>query len=196
MGSSGMDGKVDAYVARSRAWPAELARLRTILLGCGLTEGLKWGKPCYSHEGKNVAILQEMKRFLALLFFKGALLSDPDGVIEEQGRNSRSARRIRFTSVEDVERLADTVRAYVAEAIAVEEAGLAVGPAPDLVLVDALQDRIDRDTAFKAAFEGLTPGRRREYNLYVSGAKQAATRQARVARHAEKILEGKGLRDP
>jgi uncharacterized protein YdeI (YjbR/CyaY-like superfamily) len=190
-----MDPKVDAYIKRSRKWPREMAQLRPILLHGGLTEQIKWGKPCYSHGANNVAILQEMNGFLSLMFFKGALLKDPDGVLEEQGPNSRSALRIRFTSVDDVTRLAGTVKAYVEEAIAVEEAGLEVGPAPKLVFAGELQQRLDRDPAFKAAFEQLTPGRRREYNLYVSDAKQAATRAARVDKNVQRILDGKGLRD-
>ena len=153
------------------------------------------GQPCYSHEGRNIVILQEMKEFLALMFFKGSLLNDPEGVLEEQGPNSRSARRIPFTSVEDVARLADTVKAYIDEAIDVEEAGLKVGPAPELLLVAKLQSRLDQDPALKAAFESLTPGRQREYNLYFSGARQAKTRAARVGKYALKILDGKGFRD-
>ena len=178
-----------------KVWPEEMSRLRPILLNCGLTEEIKWRKPCYSHEGKNIVILQEMKEFLALMFFKGALLKDPAGVLEDQGPNSRSARRIRFTSVEDVARLADTVKAYVDEAVAIEEAGLKVDPAPEPALVAELQSRLDQDPALKAAFEALTPGRRREYNLYFSGAKQAGTRAARVERYAAKILDGRGFRD-
>jgi uncharacterized protein YdeI (YjbR/CyaY-like superfamily) len=187
--------RVDAYIERSDKWSAEMAGLRSILLGCGLTEEIKWGKPCYSHDGRNILILQEMKDFLALMFFKGALMSDPDGALEEQGPNSRSARRMRFTSVEDVARRADTVKAYVTAAIDVEEAGLDVGPAPELVLVEELQRRLDADPALKAAFEALTPGRQREYNLHFSGAKQAPTREARVEKQAQKILDGKGFRD-
>ena len=190
-----MNPKVDAYIGRSEKWPAEMASLRPILLGCGLAEDIKWGKPCYSHEGKNIAILQEMNDFLALMFFKGALLNDAEGVLEEQGPNSRSALRIRFTSVDDVARLTDTVKAYIDEAIDVEAAGLEVGPAPELVLVEALQDRLDQKPGFRAAFEALTPGRQREYNLYFSDAKQAKTREARVDKYAQKILDGKGLRD-
>ena len=190
-----MDPEVDAYIARSKKWPAEMTDLRPILLSCGLTEAIKWGKPCYSHTGSNIAILQEMNEFLALMFFKGALLTDPGGVLEEQGPNSRSARRIRFTSVEDLSRRAETVRALVAEAIRVDEAGLEVGPAPDLVFVEELQDHLDRDPAFNAAFARLTPGRQREYNLCFSDAKQAKTRTARVEKYARKILDGKGLRD-
>jgi len=186
---------VDSYIKQSDRWPEEMIGLRPTLLGCGLTEEIKWGKPCYSFGGKNIVILQEMNEFLALMFFKGALLNDQAGVLEEQGPNSRSARRIRFTSVQDVERLTDTVRAYIDEAIEVEAAGLEVGPAPELVLVEELQNRLDQDPALAAAFESLTPGRRREYNLYFSDAKQAKTREARVEEYAQKILDGKGLRD-
>jgi uncharacterized protein YdeI (YjbR/CyaY-like superfamily) len=187
--------KVDAHIRRSEKWPEEMTDLRPNLLSGGLTEEIKWGKPCYSHEGKNIVILQEMKEFLALMFFKGALLNDSEGVLEEQGPNSRSARRIRFTSVEDVARLTDTIKAYIDETIDVEEAGLEVVPAPELLLVEELQNRLDQDPAFKAAFEALTPGRQREYNLYFSDAKQAKTRDARVEKYAQKILEGKGFRD-
>ncbi len=190
-----MNPKVDAYIGRSEKWPEEMTELRPILLGCGVTEDIKWGKPCYSHEGRNIVIVQEMKEFLSLMFFKGALLKDPDGVLEEQGPNSRSARRICFTSVDDVAGLSDTVKAYVQEAIDVEDAGLEVGPAPAPLLVDELQDRLGQDPAFKAAFEALTPGRQREYNMYFTDAKRAETRAARVDKYTEKILDGKGLRD-
>jgi uncharacterized protein YdeI (YjbR/CyaY-like superfamily) len=190
-----MNPEVDAYIGRSKQWPEEMTELRPTLLDAGLTEEIKWGKPCYSHDGKNILIVQEMNGFLALMFFKGALLRDPEGVLEEQGPNSRSARRIQLTSVEDVVRLRDTIAVYIDEAIAVEDAGLEVDPAPELVFVEELQHRLDRDPAFKAAFESLTPGRQREYHLYFSGAKHATTREARVDRYADKILGGKGLRD-
>lgn len=190
-----MDREVDAYIGRSEMWPEEMAELRPILLGRGLSEAIKWGKPCYDHQGRNIVIMQEMKSFLSLMFFKGALLSDPEGVLRDQGPNSRSARRIELTSVADVSRLAGTVGAYVDEAIAVEEAGLEIGPAPEPELVEELRRRLDADPALRAAFEALTPGRRREYNLHVSDAKRAKTREARIERCAPRILEGKGLRD-
>ena len=190
-----MNSNVDTYISRSENWPDEITGLRPILLGCGLTEEIKWGKPCYSHEGSNIAIVQEMKGFLALMFFKGVLLNDPDGVLEEQGPNSRSARRMRFTSVGDVARLSDTIKAYVHEAIDVEESGREVGPAPELVLVEELQRRLDHEPVLKVAFEALTPGRQREYNLYFSDATQAATREARVEKYTTKILNGRGFRD-
>lgn len=187
--------KVDAYIGRSDRWPAEMAALRAILLGCGLGEELKWGKPCYVHDGRNIAILQEMNAFLSLMFFKGALLEDTAGVLRSQGPNSRSALRIEYTSVADVERGADVVRDYVAQAIAVEDAGLAVAPPPELELVAELEARLADDPALRAAFDGLTPGRRREYNLFIAGAKQASTRAARVEKLAPQILAGRGLRD-
>jgi len=187
--------KVDAYINRSDKWPEEMTLLRATLLGCGLTEDIKWGKPCYSHEGKNIVIMQEMKDFLALMFFKGALLADPAGVLREQGPNSRSARRLEFTSVDDVRRATDTLTNYLGEAIDVEDAGLEVGPAPQLELVEELQQRLDEDPNFSEAFGALTPGRQREYNLYFSDAKQAATRVGRIEKYAPKILAGKGFRD-
>lgn len=190
-----MNAEVDAYIKQSEQWPEEMAALRPILLGAGLSEQIKWRSPCYSHEGKNIVIFQEFNEFLSLMFFKGALLADPEGVLEAQGPNSRSARRIRFTSVDDVARHADTVATYVDEAIDVAEAGLEVGPAPKPDFVEELQRRLDQDSAFRAAFESLTPGRQREYNLYFSGAKQSKTRAARVEKYAEKILSGKGFRD-
>jgi uncharacterized protein YdeI (YjbR/CyaY-like superfamily) len=186
---------VETYIRRSEKWPAEMTALRPVLLDAGLDEAIKWGKPCYSHDGRNIAIMQEMKGFLALMFFKGALLEDRDGVLVEQGPNSRSARRIELTSVDDVTRLADTVTALVGEAIAVEDAGLEVEPAGEPELVAELQERLAGDPDLAAAFDGLTPGRRREYNLYFSDAKKAETRAARIEKHAPKILAGKGLRD-
>ena len=189
------DIDVDTYISRTEQWPAEITALRRILLASGLTEATKWGKPCYSHDGANIVIVQEMKNFLALMFFKGALLSDPAGVLRAQGPNSRSARRIEFTSVDDVERLAGVVTEYLEEAIAVEEAGLEVEPAPELVLVDELQHRLDENPELKAAFEALTPGRQREYHLQISSAKQSATRERRIDKFVPKILAGKGFRD-
>jgi len=144
-------------------------------LRAGLAEDIKWGKPCYSHDGKNIAIMQEMKNSLALMFFKGALLDDPAGVLHAQGPNSRSARRLEFTSVADVKRMGGALKSLLAEAITVEESGANVGPAPELVLVEELQNRLDRNNKLRIAFEALTPGRRREYNLHIGDAKQAAS---------------------
>ena len=190
-----MDPKVDAYVARSNKWPDEMAALRPILLGCGLGEAIKWGKPCYSHDGSNIAIMQEMKDFLSLMFFKGALMDDPAHILESQGPNSRSALRVCFTSVDQIEQLADTISSYVEEAILVEASGQEVPPAPKLELVAELTERLAADSGLADAFFALTPGRQREYNLHFSDAKQSATRVGRIDKLAPKILAGKGMRD-
>lgn len=190
-----MDPKVDDYIGRSTTWPEELTALRPILLGCGLDESIKWGKPCYSDGDRNIAIMQEMKGFLALMFFKGALLDDPQGVLRSQGPNSRSARRVELTSVDDVAAHEGAIRDLVASAIAVEEAGLSVGPAPELELCEELTERLAADPELAAAFEALTPGRQREYNLHIADAKQAKTREARIDKHVPQILAGKGMRD-
>jgi uncharacterized protein YdeI (YjbR/CyaY-like superfamily) len=190
-----VNAKVDAYIKRSTKWPREIERLRPILLGSGLTEELKWGKPCYSSDGKNIVIVQEMKDFLSLMFFKGALMNDPAEVLDEQGPNSHSAKRITFTSVEQVSELAGVVKAYIKEAIDLEDLGVKAAPSPPLVLVEELQQRLKSDRALKKAFEALTPGRQREYNLYFSDAKQATTRQGRIDKFAPRILEGKGMRE-
>lgn len=190
-----MDPQVDAYVDRSTLWPAEIAAIRPLLTNQGLQEALKWGKPCYGIDGKNILILQEMKHFLAMMFFKGALLSDPEQVLEEQGPNSRAARRMCFTSVAEVNEHAATIKAYVAEAIQIEADGIELAPAPPETLAPELQDRLNSDRAFRLAFESLTPGRRREYNLHFSDAKTAATRLSRIDKCAPKILAGKGFRD-
>ncbi|WP_421120319.1 YdeI family protein [Aquihabitans daechungensis] len=190
-----VDPKVDAYIARSTKWPEEMAELRTILLDGGLDEAIKWGKPCFSHGDKNIAIMQEMNDFLSLMFFKGALLEDPAGLLRSQGANTRSALRLELTSVDQVREQADTIRDFVADAVRVEEAGLSVGPAPELELCEELIERLASDPDLAAAFEALTPGRQREYNLHFSDAKQAKTREARIDKYVPQILAGKGMRD-
>jgi uncharacterized protein YdeI (YjbR/CyaY-like superfamily) len=190
-----MDPEVDAYIERSTMWPDELRRTREVLLGCGLDEQIKWNKPCYSSDGANVAILQEMKGFLALMFFKGALLDDPAAVLRSQGPNSRSAKRVELTSVEQIEELASVIADLVAAAVAVEAAGLRVPEAPPVELVAELAERLARDPELAAAFDRLTPGRQREYNLHIGQAKQASTRESRIDKHVERIKAGKGLRD-
>ena len=186
---------VDAYLEAAEQWPEEIRRLRPLLLAAGLEEEIKWGKPCYSHDGANIAIVQEFADNLALMFFKGILLDDPGGALEEVGPNSHAARRMVFTSVEDVETHADLVTGYVQEAIAIEDAGTEVPPRPEEELAPELAERLAQDPELAASFEELTPGRQRAYNLHVSGAKQASTRERRVDKIVPRILEGKGLRD-
>lgn len=186
---------VDAYLAKARRWPEECARLRAIMLDCGLSETLKWGKPCYTYESKNIAIIQEFKAFVALMFFKGALLQDAHGVLERQGENTRSAFRACFTTVKQVVEREAVLKDYVRQAIEVEKAGLVVPKAPEPVLVAELRARLRDDPALEAAFAALTPGRQRAYNLYFSGAKKPETRAARVDKCVPRILAGKGFRD-
>ncbi len=190
-----MTPEVDTYIAQSTLWPQEMAALRAILVEAGLEESIKWAKPCYRHEGANVAIMQEMKNFLALMFFKGVLLEDPGHLLKAQGPNSRSAKRLEFTSVAAIRDQAEAVGLIVANAIDVEDRGLEPEPAPPEKWVDELVDRLANDPALSSAFEALTPGRQREYNLYFSGAKQAKTRHARIDKYEAKILDGKGFRD-
>ena len=190
-----MTDPIDDYIAKSTQWPDELRVVRAVLVGAGLTEELKWRKPCYSHDGRNIAILQEMKAFLAVMFFEGARLDDPAGVLEDQGPNSQSARRVCIRSVADATRLASTVRALVAEAITLDRSPTIPKPKAVWDPVDALQERLDADAAFRAAFSALTPGRQREYHLHISSAKQLDTRRSRVEKLAPQILAGKGLRD-
>lgn len=190
-----MDPKVDAFIAQVTAWSAEMAAAREILLGCGLDEAIKWGKPCFVHDGANIAIFQPMKEFLSVMFFKGTLMDDPTGALRLQGENSRSAMRIELTSTEDVAARADVLRDLVRSALAVEEAGLSVGPAPEPDLAPELAERLAGDPDLAAAFDGLTPGRRREHNMHIAAAKQSSTREARVDKAVPLILAGKGLRD-
>jgi uncharacterized protein YdeI (YjbR/CyaY-like superfamily) len=186
---------VDAYIEASARWPDEIAALRPLLLSSGLVERIKWGKPCYTLEDDNVVIIQEFADHLALTFFKGILLEDPEGVLEQHGPNSHAARRLTFRSVDDVHRCADLVTAYLSEAAAVAEAGTALPPRPEEDLADELRERLACDPELAAAFDELTPGRRREYNLHVVNAKQVSTRERRVDRIVPRILRGEGLRD-
>jgi len=186
---------LDDTFAQATRWREEAQAVRAILLDSGLSEERKWAKPCYGHDGHNLAILQRMNDFLALMFFRGALLEAPEGVLQEQGENSRAQRRVCFTSTDQVAELAPIVRDLVRQAIDVAASGRTLPERPALVLVDELQARLDSDPALKAAFEALTPGRQRGYHLHISGAKQSATRARRVEQQVERILAGKGLRD-
>ncbi len=186
---------VDAYLRRSKLWPDEVAALRSVLLTTGLDEELKWGKPCYCDDGKNIAIVQEFKNFLALMFFKGALLADPAGVLESQGKNTHSALRMTFTSVDDVQQLTDVVTSYIDEAVEAERAGVELPPPPEREWVGELAERLADDAEFRTAFEALTPGRQRAYDLHFADAKQSSTRVARIDKHRARILAGKGLND-
>jgi uncharacterized protein YdeI (YjbR/CyaY-like superfamily) len=192
-----MNPKVDNYIDRNEQWQQEIRQLRKIILACHLTEELKWGVPCYMFEKSNIVLIHVFKQYCAILFFKGALLKDPDGILIRQTENVQAARQVRFTSVRDITKLAPTLKAYIYEAVEVEEAGLKVAfkkPAA-LTFPEEFQSRLDKMPRLKAAFEGLTPGRQKGYYLYFSQPKQSKTRTARVEKYLQQILDGKGLDD-
>lgn len=186
---------VDAYLADARRWHDETVALRAVVLGAGLDEAIKWGKPCYSFQGGNVAIIQPFKPHLALMFFKGTLMRDPEGLLVPQGENSQAAMRVEFTSVDEVAARADAVRALLAEAVELERTGAKVTfrQRAALELPDELVDAFDANPDLRSAWDGLTPGRQRAYVLHIAGAKKAETRAARVAKCAPGILAGKGF---
>ncbi len=190
-----MASPVDDYLETPGPWREEMRALRPILLDCGLDEALKWAKPCYAHDGENIAIMQPMKDFLALMFFKGALVDDPDGLLREQGPNSRAAKRLEFTGIDAIMAAEAQVRALVASAIAVETSGAKLPPRGELELPEELTEALADDAELSAAFDALTPGRQRGYALHIAGAKQAETRRNRIAKHRPRILAGKGLHD-
>lgn len=189
--------KVDAFLHDADKWQAEFAALRTILLDTPLTEELKWGVPCYTLAGKNVALIHGFKEYCAILFVKGALLRDPDGVLIQQTSNVQAGRQIRFTDAREIAAMAPTLRAYLAEAIEAEKAGLEVEfkGSEEFSMPEELQNRFQEDPALKTAFEALTPGRQRAYLLFFSEPKQAKTREARIEKSIPQIFSGKGLRD-
>ncbi|WP_341504010.1 YdeI/OmpD-associated family protein [Gallaecimonas sp. GXIMD4217] len=192
-----LNPKVDGYIGRTSRWQRELEALRAIALDCGLTEELKWGKPCYSFQGGNVVILQGFKDSCALLFTKGALLPDPQGLLEKPGENTQGARRIPFTDVAQVAKLEGTLKQYIRDAIEVEKAGTRVDfkAIEEFPMPEELLARLDDDPALAEAFHALTPGRQRAYYLHIQGAKQSSTRAARVEKCIPQILAGKGLSD-
>jgi uncharacterized protein YdeI (YjbR/CyaY-like superfamily) len=192
------DPQVAEYIEGMLTWRAEFEALRPVLLRAGLDEEFKWRKPCYTHEGSNIVIFQPFKELCALLFFKGALLQDPDGALKEQGENTRSALRLEFRSVADVRAAKLTIAALVRNAIGVEQAGLSIpkrAPSDDGPYPEELGWLLDTDTALRDAWERLTPGRRRGWLLHFNGAKQSKTRVARIERATPKILEGFGMHD-
>ena len=191
-----MNPKVDAYLRETPEWREETKLLRSIILDCGLDEAIKWGKPCYAFEGRNVVIIQGFKTYGALLFCHGALLQDSHGVLEKPGENTQGARRLRFTNLRDLKAQAPIVKAYLQESIAAQKAGLKVEfqPSPKPIPAE-LQKALDATPALNTAFKALTPGRQRAYCLFISAAKQSKTREARVEKYRQRILNGKGPND-
>ncbi|NRF41356.1 YdeI family protein [Pedobacter foliorum] len=192
-----MNPKVDFYFSKAKKWQEEIERLRLIVLDCGLTEELKWGSPCYMFEKSNIVLIHVFNEYCALLFFKGALLSNADGILIQQSENVQSARQIRFTNIREIIELQAILKAHIYEAIEVEKAGLKVDfkkPA-EFAVAQEFQYKLDQIPALKVAFESLTPGRQRAYLLHFSAPKQVKTRESRVEKCIPQILDGKGLND-
>jgi uncharacterized protein YdeI (YjbR/CyaY-like superfamily) len=192
-----MNPKVDFYFSKAKKWQEEIEQLRAIVLDCGLTEELKWGCPCYTFEKRNIVLIHVFKEYCALLFFKGALLHDANNILIQQTENVQAARQIRFTSVQQIVKLQPIIKAYIYEAIEVEKAGLKLNlkKSTDLMFPEEFQNKLDKMPALKKAFDALTPGRQRAYNLYFSAPKQSKTRESRVEKYMQQILDGKGLND-
>jgi len=192
-----MNPKVDWFFNKAGKWQEEYEKLRMITLDCGLTEELKWGCPCYSLDKQNIVLIHGFKEYCALLFFKGALLNDANGILIQQTKDVQSARQMRFTNLLEIVELEPVVKAYIYEAIEVEKAGLKVAlkTTADYDVPVEFQSKLDHIPALKTAFEALTPGRQRGYLFYFSQPKQSKTREARVEKYIPQILDGKGLDD-
>lgn len=197
MSKSHPNPKVDAFLGKEKKWQDEMVTLREILLGTELTEELKWGKPCYTFQGSNVVIVHGFKEYCALLFCKGALLKDPKGILVQQTENVQAARQIRFTNLAEILKMKATLKTYIREAIEVEKAGLEVTykKTSEFAVPEEFQKKLNEVSKLKQAFTSLTPGRQRGYLLHFAGAKQAKTREARIAKWMPHILQGKGLDD-
>jgi uncharacterized protein YdeI (YjbR/CyaY-like superfamily) len=189
--------KVDFYFSKAKKWQAELEKLRMIVLDCQLTEELKWGVPCYTFQKSNIVLLHVFKEYCAFLFFKGALLNDANGILIQQTANVQAGRQIRFTNVREIVEMETILKAYIYEAIEVEKAGLKVNykKTTEFIIPEEFQKKLDRVPALKTAFDALTPGRQRAYVLYFSAPKQSKTRESRVEKCMQQILDGKGLDD-
>ena len=190
-----MNPKVDGYLRKAKKWQEEMEKLRMIILDCGLTEELKWGWPCYTFQKSNIVLIHGFKEYCALLFFKGALLKDPKGILIQQTENVQAARQIRFSNVREIAKMKPILKAYICEAK--EKAGLKVNykKTSEFRVPEEFQNKLDEIPALKTAFNALTPGRQRAYIFYFSAPKQSKTRESRVEKCMQQILKGKGLND-
>jgi uncharacterized protein YdeI (YjbR/CyaY-like superfamily) len=192
-----MNPKVDWFFDKETEWQKEYKKLRAIVLDCNLKEELKWGQPCYTFEKSNIVLIHGFKEYCALLFFKGALLKDKKKILIQQTENVQAARQIRFTDIKEIDKLEKIIKAYIYEAVEIEESGLKVPlkKATDFAIPEEFQSKLKKSAALKKAFYALTPGRQRGYLLYFSSAKQSKTRESRIEKYKEQILAGKGLED-
>jgi len=192
-----MNPKVDEYLSKAKKWQEEFEKLRMIILDCQLTEELKWGVPCYTFQKNNIVLIHGFKEYCALLFIKGALLHDTHSILIKQTENVQAGRQIRFTNVQEIVAMETILKAYINEAIEVEKSGLEVNykKNTEFTIPEELQNKFDEIPALKTAFEALTPGRQRAYIFYFSEPKQSKTRESRVEKYRQQILNGKGLND-
>ncbi|MBS1772063.1 MAG: YdeI/OmpD-associated family protein [Bacteroidetes bacterium] len=192
-----MNPKVDFFFDKPSQWQKEYAKLRTVALDCGLEEELKWGCPCYTFQGKNVVLIHGFKEYCAYLFFKGALLNDPNGILIQQTENVQLPRQVRFTNVKEIAKLASVLKTYIYEAIELDKAGIKIQlkKTKEYPVPEEFQKKLDKSAALRKTFEALTPGRQRGYLLHFASAKQSKTREARVEKAIPQILKGKGLED-
>jgi uncharacterized protein YdeI (YjbR/CyaY-like superfamily) len=192
-----MNPKVDWYFDKAEKWHDEIEKLRTIILDCGLAEELKWGCPSYTFQKSNIVLIHVFKEYCAVLFFKGALLNNTNGILIRQTENVQAARQARFTSVKEITENEAVLKAHIYEAIEVEKAGLKVDlkKTAEFAISEEFQRKLDEVPALETAFYALTPGRQRAYLLHFSQPKQSKTREARVEKSTERILDGKGLED-
>jgi len=192
-----MNTKVGWYFNKNEKWQKENSKLRMIILDCGLNEELKWGCPCYTYQDSNIVLIHVFKEYCAVLFFKGALLSDANDILIQQTENVQVARQVRFTTLQEIVKMEKILKAYIYEAIEVEKAGLKVKlkKTTEFNMPEEFQKKLDKNSALKTAFYALTPGRQRGYLLYFSAAKQSKTRESRVEKYMKQILDGRGLND-
>lgn len=185
----------EIYLKKGKKWQQEMEQLQAILLDCQLTEELKWGWPCYTYRNKNIVLIHGFKEYCALLFMKGALLKDTQGILVQQTEHVQAARQIRFRNVQEIAKLESVVKAYILEAIEVEKAGLKVNfkTTAEISIPEEFQKKLNENPTLKTAFESLTPGRQRAYKLYFSAPKQSKTRESRIEKYIPLILMGKGL---
>lgn len=191
------NSKVDEFLSKAKKWKVEYETLRNIVLDCELTEEFKWMHPCYTYDTKNILLIHGFKEYCAILFHKGVLLKDAQGILIQQTENVQAARQIRFTALQEIVEMEPILKAYINEAIEVEKAGLEVDfkKTTEFIIPEEFQNKLDEIPALRTAFEALTPGRQRAYIHYFSEPKQSKTRVSRVEKYMPQILGGKGLND-
>lgn len=197
MSAKKLNPKVDSFISKSKNWKNEIEAVRHILLDCGLTEEIKWGQPCYLFENNNIVIIQAFKQYFALGFFKGALIKDSKNLLTAPGENSQAMRQFRISDVNEINYSKSILINYINEAIAIEKNGLKIEfkKNTELSFPEEFQKKLEENPDLKTAFEALTPGRQRAYNLYFSAPKQSKTRESRIEKYIERILCGKGIND-